>query len=116
MGLGTGLGMGLGQLASSSRASRSSTQSTSLVLYPRSTWVNLTASTSAPVTPYAGSTVAVVPRGSGGSCSPRPNSRLAAPNSTIATSTSTTRYSNTNATSSILPYAAAGPYRGLAGP
>src|SRR6202044_1201385 len=89
---------------SSSWPSRSSTQSTSLVLYPRRVWVNLTASTSAPVTPDAGNTVGVVPRGSGGSGSPRPNSRLATPNSTTATRTKTTTYSNTNATASILPY------------
>ncbi|CNW20407.1 Uncharacterised protein [Mycobacterium tuberculosis] len=65
--------------------------------------MNLTASTSARVTPNAGSVVAVVARGRGGNCSPRPNSKLAAANSTIATRTSTTRYTNTNATSSILP-------------
>ena len=41
--------------------------------------------------PEAGNTVAVVPRGSGGSRSPRPNSTLPTPNSTMATRISTTR-------------------------
>ena len=38
--------------------------------------MNFTASTSDAVTPDAGNTVAVVPRGSGGNRSPRPNSTL----------------------------------------
>ncbi len=56
-----------------------------------------------PVTPEAGNTVAVVARGSGGNGSPRPNSTLPSPNSTTATRISTTRYSRTKVTLSILP-------------
>ena len=65
--------------------------------------MNLTASTSAPVTPDAGNTVAVVARGNGGSGSPRPKITLASPKRTTATRISTTRYSNTKVTPSILP-------------
>src|ERR1700754_5273867 len=56
-----------------------------------------------PLTPEAGNTVAVVARGSGGNGSPRPNSTLPSPNSTTATRISTTRYSRTKVTVSILP-------------
>src|SRR5207302_1975065 len=77
--------------SSSSVPTRCSTQSTSDILYPRTTCWNRTSRRSSPVIPDSGSRVGEADGGNAASSSPRPNTTEASRNTTAATSTITTR-------------------------